>query len=172
MTTETPGSKSTLRWLWLAAAVVVVDQLTKALIVSRFQLYEVMDVLPVLEITRLQNTGAAFSMLAGASGWQRWFFVVLAVGISSGLTYWLRRLPRDSSWFMPVALTLVMGGALGNAVDRVRLGHVIDFLYFHWGDAYFPAFNVADSCITVGACLLVLDAILDSRRARRAAGPS
>jgi len=155
-----------LRWLWLSLAVVIADQLTKALIVREFELYEVLDVLPVLEITRLHNTGAAFSMLATASGWQRWFFIGLALAVSAGIIYWLRNLPRGSSAWLPAALALVMGGALGNVIDRVWHGYVIDFLHFHWNDAYFPAFNVADSCITVGAGLLILDAILDGRRQR------
>lgn len=155
-----------LRWLWLALAVVVADQLTKALIVSSFELYEVIDVLPVLEITRLHNTGAAFSLLADASGWQRWFFVGLALAVSAGIVYWLRNMPRDSAAFLPAALALVMGGALGNLVDRIWHGHVVDFLHFHWGAAYFPAFNLADSCITVGAGLLILDAVLEGRRHR------
>lgn len=157
-----------LRWLWLSLAVIVADQLSKFLVVSHFELYEAVDVLPVFELTRLHNTGAAFSLLAQASGWQRWFFVGLAVVVSGGIIYWLRNLPRDSAPFLPVALALVLGGALGNLVDRVWHGYVIDFLHFHWEAAYFPAFNVADSAITVGAGLLILDAILEGRRSRAA----
>jgi signal peptidase II len=153
-----------LRWLWLSLAVVIADQLTKALIVREFELYEVLDVLPVLEITRLHNTGAAFSMLAGASGWQRWFFIGLALVVSAGIVYWMRNLPRQSAAYLPVALALVMGGALGNVIDRIWHGYVIDFLHFHWDTAYFPAFNVADTCITIGAGLLILDAVLDGRK--------
>jgi signal peptidase II len=161
-----------LRWLWLSLAVVIADQLTKALIVREFELYEVLDVLPVLEITRLHNTGAAFSMLAGASGWQRWFFIGLALVVSAGIVYWLRNLPRNSAAYLPAALALVMGGALGNVIDRVWHGYVVDFLHFHWNAAYFPAFNVADTCITIGAGLLILDAILDGRKGSAAeAGP-
>lgn len=162
--------EGTLRWLWLALAVIVADQATKVLIMRQFELYEVLEALPVLEITRLHNTGAAFSMLAGASGWQRWFFVGLAVAVSAGIVYWLRNLPRGSAAFLPAALALVMGGALGNVVDRLWHGHVVDFLHFHWGAAYFPAFNVADTCITVGAGLLILDAILEGRRSRAKEG--
>ena len=157
-----------LRWLWLSLAVIVADQLSKFLVVSNFELYEAIDVLPVFELTRLHNTGAAFSLLAQASGWQRWFFVGLAVVVSGGIVYWLRNLPRDSAPFLPAALALVLGGALGNLVDRVWHGYVIDFLHFHWEAAYFPAFNVADSAITVGAGLLILDAILEGRRSRAA----
>jgi signal peptidase II len=156
-----------LRWLWLSLAVVVADQLTKLLIVREFELYEVLDVLPVLEITRLHNTGAAFSILASASGWQRWFFIGLALAVSAGIVHWLRVLPRHSAAYLPAALALVMGGALGNVIDRVWHGYVVDFLHFHWGAAYFPAFNVADTCITIGAGLLILDAILDGRKGSR-----
>jgi signal peptidase II len=170
-----PGTEKrqgALRWLWLSLAVVIADQLTKALIVREFELYEVLDVLPVLEITRLHNTGAAFSMLAGASGWQRWFFIGLALVVSAGIIYWLRNLPRNSAAYLPAALALVMGGALGNVIDRVWHGYVVDFLHFHWDAAYFPAFNVADACITIGAGLLILDAILDGRKEGAAeAGP-
>ena len=158
-----------LRWLWLSLAVVIADQVTKALIVREFELYEVVQVLPVLDITRLHNTGAAFSMLAGASGWQRWFFIGLALAVSAGIIYWLRNLPRQSAAYLPAALALVMGGALGNVIDRVWHGYVVDFLHFHWGDAYFPAFNVADTCITIGAGLLILDAILDGRKEHKGA---
>jgi signal peptidase II len=170
-----PGTEKrqgALRWLWLSLAVVIADQLTKALIVREFELYEVLDVLPVLEITRLHNTGAAFSMLAGASGWQRWFFIGLALVVSAGIVYWLRNMPRNSAAYLPAALALVMGGALGNVIDRVWHGYVVDFLHFHWDAAYFPAFNVADTCITIGAGLLILDAILDGRKEGAAeAGP-
>ena len=155
-----------LRWLWLAAVVIVADQATKALITSSFEPYEVLEVLPVLEITRLHNTGAAFSMLAGASGWQRWFFVVLASVVSLGIAFWLWRMPRGAPAWLPAGLALVMGGALGNVIDRLAHGHVIDFLHFHWQQWYFPAFNVADSAITVGAGLLILDAMLEARRSR------
>ena len=171
MSGTTDRKHDALRWLWLALAVIVADQLTKALIVLGFELYEVRDVLPVLEITRLHNTGAAFSLLADASGWQRWFFVGLAIAVSGGIVYWLRNMPRDSAAFLPAALALVMGGALGNLIDRIWHGHVVDFLHFHWGAAYFPAFNVADSCITVGAGLLILDAVLEGRRHRSGEAP-
>jgi signal peptidase II len=165
-------SRSVLNWLWLSLVVIVLDQAAKALIASNFELYEVVDVLPVFEITRLHNTGAAFSLLAGASGWQRWFFICLATAVSGGIIYWLRHLPRDSAAFLPAALALVLGGALGNLVDRVWHGYVIDFLHFHWDAAYFPAFNVADSAITIGAGLLILDAILEGRRSRMTRDPS
>jgi signal peptidase II len=155
-----------LRWLWLALAVIVADQVTKTLIVRSFELYEVLEVWPVLEITRLHNTGAAFSLLAGASGWQRWFFVGLAVVVSVGIVYWLWRMPRTAPFWLPAGLSLVMGGALGNVIDRLLHGHVVDFLHFHWERWYFPAFNLADTAITIGAGLLILDALLEGRRSQ------
>ena len=164
---ERPGS---LQWLWIALVVIVADQLTKIVIESRFELYEVLEVWPVFDLTRLHNTGAAFSLLATASGWQRWFFIALGTGVSIGIVFWLRSLPRKTPFVLPLGLVLVMGGALGNVIDRVRFGYVIDFLHFHWKGAYFPAFNVADTAITIGAGLLILDALLEGRRARRTEG--
>jgi signal peptidase II len=154
------------RWLPLTAGVIVVDQLTKLQIVKHFELYERIEVLPVLDITRLHNTGAAFSMLASASGWQRWFFTLLALGVGVAIVWWLGKLKARSQALLACSLSLILAGALGNLIDRLRLGHVIDFIHAHWGDAYFAAFNVADSAITVGAALLLLDALLESRRAK------
>ncbi len=164
---EKPGS---LKWLWIALAVIVADQATKAIIESRFELYEVLEVWSFFDLTRLHNPGAAFSLLATASGWQRWFFIALGTGVSIGIVFWLRSLPRKTPFWLPLGLVLVMGGALGNVIDRVRFGYVIDFLHFHWKAAYFPAFNVADTAITIGAGLLILDALLEGRRGRRAEG--
>ena len=120
--------------------------------------------LPVLDITRMHNVGAAFSFLATASGWQRWVFIGLAVTVSIGIIVWLARLPRGASSCWPAGCRLVLGGAVGNVIDRIRLGFVIDFIHFHWDRAYFPAFNVADSAITVGAAFLLLDALMEGRR--------
>ncbi len=114
--------------------------------------------LPVLDFTLLHNTGAAFSFLAGASGWQRWFFIGLAAVVSVVLVAWIWRTPRGEK-LLPLALSLILGGALGNVIDRVEHGYVVDFIHVHWGAAYFPAFNVADTAITVGAALLILDAL-------------
>ena len=154
------------RWLPLTAGVIVVDQATKLAIVKHFELYERISVLPVLDITRLHNTGAAFSMFADASGWQRWLFTVLALGVGAAIVAWLGRLKARSQALLACSLSLILAGALGNLIDRVRFGHVIDFIHAHWGDAYFAAFNVADSSITIGAGLLLLDALLDSRRGK------
>ncbi|MCC7197959.1 MAG: lipoprotein signal peptidase [Gammaproteobacteria bacterium] len=153
-----------LRWLWLAVAVIALDQATKAWVVATFELFEVLPVLPVFDLTRLHNPGAAFSFLATASGWQRWFFIALATGISVGIVAWLRQLPARGQSVLACGLALVMGGAIGNVIDRVLHGYVIDFIHLHWNDAYFPAFNVADSGITIGAGLLIVDALFEGRR--------
>jgi signal peptidase II len=128
-------------------------------------------VLPVLDITRLHNPGAAFSFLAGAGGWQRWFFTVLAVVVSGAIIHWLRSLDGARQKLLATGLALVLGGAIGNVIDRVRFGYVVDFIHAHWNQAYFPAFNVADSAISIGAALIILDALLDWRRSRQGAAP-
>jgi signal peptidase II len=151
-------------WLVLSAVVVLADQLSKSYIAQHFGEFEFITVLPVLEITRMHNVGAAFSFLASASGWQRWVFIGLAGVVSLGIIVWLLRLRRGAHSLLACGLALVLGGALGNVIDRIRLGHVIDFIHFHWDRAYFPAFNVADSAITVGAACLLLDALLEGRR--------
>jgi len=151
-------------WLLLSVFVVLADQVSKAYIIRHFGEFEFTRILPVLDITLMHNVGAAFSFLASASGWQRWVFIGLAVVVSIGITVWLLRLPRGTQTLLAAGLALVLGGALGNVIDRIRLGYVIDFIHFHWQQAYFPAFNVADSAITVGAACLLLDALLESRR--------
>jgi signal peptidase II len=154
-------------WMWLSLAVMGLDRWSKLLIVERFSLYDSMAVLPILDITRLHNTGAAFSFLAGASGWQRWFFTGLGVIVSIAIFVWLRRLPARGHQLLSAGLALILGGALGNVIDRVQWGYVVDFIHVHYERWYFPAFNVADSAITVGAGLLILDALLESVRAKR-----
>jgi signal peptidase II len=151
-------------WLVLSAVVVLFDQLSKAYIAEHFLEFEFIRVLAVLDITCMHNVGAAFSFLASASGWQRWVFIGLAVVVSIGLIIWLLKLPRGAQPLLAAGLALVLGGALGNVIDRIRLGYVIDFIHFHWDRAYFPAFNVADSAITVGAACLLLDALLEAKR--------
>ncbi len=156
-------------WLWLAVLVVIADQVTKSWINATLRLYERVPVLDFLDIVHLRNEGAAFSILADAAGWQRWFFIVLAVAVSVAIVVWLRRLPRRGQTRLAVGLVLVLGGAVGNVVDRVVHGAVIDFVYFYWGTWYFPAFNVADTAITIGAGLLILDTLLAGRAEKRAA---
>ncbi len=154
------------RWLLLSAFIVIVDQLSKSYISAHFGEFEFISILPVLDITRMHNVGAAFSFLANASGWQRWLFIGLAVSVSIGITAWLCLMPRKGHGLLAGGLALVLGGAIGNVIDRIRLGAVVDFIHFHWDRAYFPAFNVADSAITVGAACLLLDALLESKRTK------
>lgn len=153
-------------WLWLSMLVIVLDQLTKVLVVRSLELYERISVLPVLDLTHLRNTGAAFSMLANASGWQRWFFTVLGVVVSGILMVWLRRIRSKEQTLLAIGLALVIGGALGNVIDRVLLGYVRDFIYVHWDRIgfSFAAFNVADAAISIGAGCLLLDSFLEGRR--------
>src|SRR6202047_2555692 len=163
MTTEEKRGRAA-SWLLLSVLVVLADQASKYYITQHFGEFEHISVLPVLDITRMHNVGAAFSFLASASGWQRWVFIGLAVVVSIGITIWLFRLPRGAHALLAAGLALVLGGAIGNVIDRIRLGYVIDFIHFHWERAYFPAFNVADSAITVGAACLLLDAFFEARR--------
>jgi signal peptidase II len=142
-----------VRWLALSGLVVVLDQITKAWVLAAFHIGESLALAPFFNLVLLLNPGASFSFLADAGGWQRWFFTVLALGISVWLVVLLRK--HASERLMPLALALILGGALGNVIDRVRFGAVVDFLHFHWNEHYFPAFNVADSCISVGVVLMI-----------------
>jgi signal peptidase II len=152
-------------WLLVSVFVVVADQVSKSYITRHYGEFEFTTVLPVLDITRMHNVGAAFSFLASASGWQRWLFIGLAVVVSIGIIAWLFRIPR-SHGLLAAGLSLVLGGAIGNVIDRIRLGAVVDFIHFHWDRAYFPAFNIADSAITVGAACLLLDALFEPKRSK------
>jgi len=158
---------SGLRWLLLSAAVVVADQAVKSWIVHHLALFERLRILSVLDIILTYNTGAAFSFLSDAAGWQRWLFVLLALAVSAALSVWLRRLRAGAHALLACGLALIIGGALGNMIDRLRLGRVVDFVHVHWGSAYFPAFNVADSAITIGAVVLLIDSWRESRAAHR-----
>lgn len=154
------------RWLPLSAFIIAIDQASKVWVERSFELYESIPLLPVFDLTYLRNTGAAFSFLAGAGGWQRWFFTLLAVGVSVGIIVWLRGVHARAQAWLAAGLALILGGALGNVIDRMRLGYVIDFVHLHWQGHYFPAFNVADASITVGAACVIIDALLEARRAR------
>jgi signal peptidase II len=160
------ASSSGWRWLPLAAGVIVADQVVKAWIVHHFALFERVHELPVLDIILTYNRGAAFSFLSDASGWQRWVFVILALAVSVALLIWMRRLRARVHALLACGLALIVGGALGNMIDRIATGRVVDFIHLHWGRHYFPAFNIADSAITVGAAILLLDAWLETRAAR------
>lgn len=148
-----------LLWLWLSIAVIVADQLTKLWALEVVGPKSPWNILPFFDLTLAFNTGAAFSFLADAGGWQVWLFNGLALLVTLMLSYWLCQLPRGSR-LLPVAYALVIGGAWGNVIDRIRLGKVVDFLDFYWGAHHWPIFNLADIAICVGVGLLILDSLL------------
>lgn len=152
------------RWLAIALAIVVVDQLTKVYFNTSYQYGERLNLLPFFDFTLLYNRGAAFSFLASEEGWQRWLFTGLGV-VAAGVILVILRRTRGQPRFC-LALAMILGGAIGNVIDRVMYGHVVDFLLFYWRDWYYPAFNVADVGITCGAVLLVLDELLRARKPR------
>lgn len=158
-----------LPWLGIALLIIVADQLTKTLIIGSFELGDSRTITSFFNLVRVHNPGAAFSFLADASGWQRWFFVGLGL-VATVVIVWMLKNHGGQRLFS-LALALILGGALGNVIDRLLHGHVIDFLQFHWDwlapmfhGGYFPSFNIADSAITVGAILLILDELLRVRR--------
>ena len=146
------------QWGWLSAFVIVLDQATKYLAEALLVMHQPVPVLPSFNLMLTYNTGAAFSFLAGAGGWQRWLFLGLGSLVSIGLIIWLRQLKPGEKW-LAAALALILGGAVGNLIDRAWLGQVIDFIQLYYDRWYWPAFNIADSAITLGAVLLVLDSL-------------
>jgi signal peptidase II len=164
MATRSSSGVSLWAWLGLALAVVLLDQLSKALVINAFQLNHSQPLTSWFNLVRVHNSGAAFSFLAGASGWQRWFFVCLGA-VASGFIVWMLKKHPTQTLFC-FAVSMIMGGALGNVIDRLLHGHVVDFIQVHYGGWYFPAFNLADSAITLGAFCLILDEIRRVRRGR------
>ena len=158
------GSGGMLQWLGLAFVILLVDQFTKVLIVGFYQLGDSTTVTSFFNVVRVHNSGAAFSFLAGSSGWQRWFFTVIGLA-AAALIMWLLKSHSGQKLFA-LALACILGGAIGNVIDRLLYGYVVDFLDFHWHGWHFPAFNVADSAITIGAACLILDELLRVRRGR------
>ncbi|OYV01484.1 MAG: signal peptidase II [Burkholderiales bacterium PBB5] len=156
-------------WLGLALLVILADQISKTLVLGQFALGDSVTITGFFNLVRVHNTGAAFSFLAGAAGWQRWFFVAIGVLASGFIVWMLRRHPGQK--LFSFAISMILGGALGNVIDRLMHGYVVDFLQFHWGwlapmfpGGYFPSFNIADAAITAGAIGLILDEL---RRVRR-----
>ena len=143
-------------WYLIALIVLVLDQLTKTWVIAEFYLGQREIITSFFNLVHVHNYGAAFSFLSDAGGWQRWFFAALSAVVSAVIVVWISRLPK-TRWIESLALALILGGALGNLYDRLVLGYVVDFLDFHWSGTHFPAFNVADSGITMGAVLLILD---------------
>lgn len=169
MVTKSAAGSGLLPWLGLALLIIVSDQLTKTLIIGSFELGDSRTVTSFFNIVRVHNAGAAFSFLADASGWQRWFFIGLGLVATVAIVWMLKS--HGGQRLFSLALSLILGGALGNVIDRLLHGHVIDFLQFHWDwlapifpGGYFPSFNIADSAITAGAVLLILDELLRVRR--------
>jgi signal peptidase II len=162
MSSRSASNTNLLPWLGIALIVILADQFTKTLILGDFHLGDSRYVTPFLNIVRAHNTGAAFSFLAGAAGWQRWFFTALGLAATVFIVWMLKRHggQRMFSW----ALALILGGALGNVIDRLIHGYVVDFIQVHYQGSYFPSFNVADSAISIGAGLLILDELLRVRR--------
>jgi signal peptidase II len=148
-----------LRWLWLTSLIVILDQITKSWISQTLTLYESVAIFSFFNFTLVHNTGAAFSFLAEAGGWQRWLLTGLALIVSVIIVVWLSRLKTVEHRWLAIALALVLGGAIGNLIDRIIYGYVIDFLDLYYKMWHWPAFNVADSAISIGAVMLLIDAI-------------
>ena len=152
-----------LWWYCLAALVVLLDQYTKGLASAGLDYARPVQLFPWFNLTLQHNTGAAFSFLSDAGGWQRYFFTLVAIGISAALVVWLYVLPRGQ-WLLALSLGLILGGALGNVWDRMVLGYVVDFISVHYSERYFPAFNLADSAISVGAACMLFDSFFGKGR--------
>jgi signal peptidase II len=148
-----------LKWLWLSSLLIVLDQASKWFMVSWLSLYETVAVIPFFNLTMAHNNGAAFSFLAQAGGWQRWFFIGLTAVISTALIIWLKKL-SSAAKLEAISISMILGGAIGNVIDRIYHGYVIDFLDVYYGSYHWPAFNIADSAIVVGAALLIIDSFM------------
>ena len=155
--------KSGLSFLWLSAVAFLLDLLTKYIVVQKFDLYESVNILPVFNLTYVRNYGAAFSFLADHDGWQKYFFILLAIGISLMLAYFMKK-NRANQTLQNAAYALIIGGALANMVDRAYNGFVVDFFDFYWDIYHYPVFNVADIAICIGAGLLALDAFKGDKK--------
>ena len=151
MNTTTPQ----LKWLWLSLGVILIDQATKQIAEAQLSLHDPVNFMPYFDWYLTYNTGAAFSLLADAGGWQRWLFTIIAIVVSAVIVQWIRKLPPEDS-LTALSLGLILGGAIGNLIDRILLGHVIDYIQIWLGSYPFPAFNIADAAISVGAALLIL----------------
>lgn len=157
------SSTGALKWLWLSVFVIVLDLVTKAAATHNLVLYQPVPVFPGFNWTLMHNTGAAFNFLSDASGWQRWFFSIIAIVVSVGITVWLKRLQSNQVW-LAVALALILGGALGNVWNRLTLGYVVDFIQVYYDKWAWPAFNIADSAISIGAVILVIDSLRGGKK--------
>lgn len=153
-----------LKWLWLAVAIIVLDHVTKQVASNLLQMYQPVAVMPGFNFTLMHNTGAAFSFLSEAGGWQRWLFTAIAVVVSAVIIFWIKKLDVTERW-QAIGYSLVLGGAIGNVIDRIIHGYVVDFIHWYYDKWDWPAFNIADSAITVGVGLLIIDAFRQHRSA-------
>ena len=162
-------SRSYSYWIWLLVvfAIIFVDQYSKFLVVERLNLFDRLTLTAFLDFTRLHNTGAAFSIFASDSGWQRWPLTLISVGVGTTLIGWLVRNAAKSPVLLNTAFAMIAGGAIGNLIDRLNQGYVVDFILFHIGQWYYPTFNVADSCITIGLILFLIETYRSSKRAKK-----
>lgn len=151
-----------LKWIWLAVAVIVFDQLTKYIASTSLIMHQPVVVMPMFNWTLMHNSGAAFSFLADQGGWQRWFFAVIAVVVSIVIVLWIKRLQQHEKW-QAIALALILGGAVGNVIDRIWLGYVVDFIQVYYQQWYWPAFNIADSAISIGVVMIIIESIREYR---------
>ena len=155
-----------LKWIWLAIVVIVFDQLTKYIASTSLELHQPLAVMPMFNWTLMHNPGAAFSFLANEDGWQRWFFATIAVVVSVVIFLWIKKLEQHEKW-QAIALALILGGAVGNVIDRIWLGYVVDFIQVYYQQWYWPAFNIADSAISVGVVMIIIDSIKEYQRERK-----
>jgi len=155
-----------LKWIWLAVTVVILDQLTKYIASTSLEMFKPVAVMPMFNWTLMHNTGAAFSFLHDAGGWQRWFFAIIAIVVSIVIFLWIKRLQQHEKW-QAIALALILGGAVGNVIDRIWLGYVVDFIQVYYQQWYYPAFNVADSAIFIGVVMIIIDTVRESRSEKK-----
>ncbi len=155
-----------LKWIWLAVVIVVFDQVTKYIATASLDMYQPIAVMPMFNWTLMHNTGAAFSFLHDAGGWQRWFFVIIAIVVSVVIVLWIKRLEQHEKW-QAIALALILGGAFGNVIDRVLLGYVVDFIDVYYEQMHWPAFNIADAAISIGVVMIIIDSIREYRAERK-----
>ena len=155
-----------MRMLWPVLSLVIVsaDQLTKLMVIDNLTYLQRIPILPVLDLVHLHNTGAAFSFLADASGWQNWMFAGVAIVVSGVIFWWLVKLPEGGRRVLSLGLALVLGGAIGNLIDRILYGYVVDFILFYYHEWSYPAFNIADSAITCGVALILFDGVVLERK--------
>ena len=163
------NTRSYSYWIWLSVvlAIIFVDQYAKFLVVEQLNLFDRLILTSFLDLTRLHNTGAAFSMFASDTGWQRWPLVLISAGVGATLIGWLVRNASKSPVLQNTAFAMIAGGAIGNLIDRLNQGYVVDFILFHIGQWHFPAFNVADSCITIGLILFLIETYHSSKQAEK-----